>query len=144
MYFIYMILQIYSLYIYCVRVRLKNFFLQLYSYRHNMYKAGGKLKKNLMDQDLMSLLPNDKKDDLFRAIGLSFKNLKFNDYAFKVLIPEAILYLFAKLEGISRIKAEVLISSYSLERTNEQLNEYSDEDDFEETNIAVKVVEVYF
>ncbi|XP_012559985.2 uncharacterized protein LOC105846121 [Hydra vulgaris] len=115
---------------------------QLYSYRHNMYKAGGKLKKNLMDQDLMSLLPNDKKDDLFRAIGLSFKNLKFNDYAFKVLIPEAILYLFAKLEGISRIKAEVLISSYSLERTNEQLNEYSDEDDFEETNIAVKVVEL--
>ncbi|XP_065672196.1 uncharacterized protein LOC136090020 [Hydra vulgaris] len=89
---------------------------QLYSYRHNIYNSGGKAKRNLINQDLMYLLSEDIKDNLIYAISKSFNSLKTSDYTFKVLLPEAILYLFAKLEGFSRIKAEVLLSTYSLQR----------------------------
>nr|XP_047124634.1 uncharacterized protein LOC124807122 isoform X2 [Hydra vulgaris]XP_047126611.1 uncharacterized protein LOC124807913 isoform X2 [Hydra vulgaris] len=106
---------------------------QLYSYRHNIYNSGGKAKRNLIDQDLMYLLSEDK----------SFNSLKTSDYTFKVLLPEAILYLFAKVEGISRIKAEVLLSTYSLQRTTELLNKFSDDDiDFFETSTQFKKGEV--
>ncbi|XP_065679271.1 uncharacterized protein LOC124814721 [Hydra vulgaris] len=76
----------------------------------------------------MYLLPEDKKDYFFCALSKSFNNHTSNDYTFKVLLPEAILYLFAKVQRISRIKAEVLLSSYSLQRNNELLNKISDED----------------
>ncbi|XP_065669926.1 uncharacterized protein LOC136088862 isoform X1 [Hydra vulgaris] len=116
---------------------------QLYSYRHNSYYAAGKAKKNLIDQDLMYLLSEDKKDNLYGALSKSFKSLKSCGYTFKVLLPEAILYLFAKVEGISRIKAEVLLSSYSLQRTTELLNELSDNENvFLETSIPFKKREV--
>nr|XP_047134363.1 uncharacterized protein LOC124812189 [Hydra vulgaris] len=113
---------------------------QLYSYRHNIYKASGKAKRNLKDEDLMYLLPEDKKNYFFCALSKSFNNHTSNDYTFKVLLPEAILYLFAKVQRISRIKAEVLLSSYSLQRNNELLNKISDEDnDFIlETNITLE------
>ncbi|XP_047126197.1 uncharacterized protein LOC124807812 [Hydra vulgaris] len=82
-----------------------------------------------MDQDLMHLLSNDQKDYIFLALREFSDNLKHSDFTFKVLVPEAILYLFAELEGISRNKAEVLLSSYSSQRTNELVNKLPDEDD---------------
>ncbi|XP_065660417.1 uncharacterized protein LOC136084271 isoform X1 [Hydra vulgaris] len=109
---------------------LKSIFVgQLYSYRHIIYSSGMKSKRNLMDQDLMYLLTNQQKDDLLLTLGKFSNNLKDSDFTFKVLVPEAILYLFAELEGISRNKAEVLLSSYSLQRTNELVSKLSDEDD---------------
>ncbi|XP_065669929.1 uncharacterized protein LOC136088862 isoform X2 [Hydra vulgaris] len=91
----------------------------------------------------MYLLSEDKKDNLYGALSKSFKSLKSCGYTFKVLLPEAILYLFAKVEGISRIKAEVLLSSYSLQRTTELLNELSDNENvFLETSIPFKKREV--
>ncbi|XP_065684882.1 uncharacterized protein LOC124807787 [Hydra vulgaris] len=82
-----------------------------------------------MDQDLMHLLSNDQKDYIFLALREFSDNLKHSDFTFKVLVPEAILYFFAELEGISRNKAEVLLSSYSSQRTNELVNKLPDEDD---------------
>ncbi|XP_065660403.1 uncharacterized protein LOC136084237 [Hydra vulgaris] len=91
----------------------------------------------------MYLLSEDIKDNLIYAISKSFNSLKTSDYTFKVLLPEAILYLFAKLEGISRIKAEVLLSTYSLQRTTELLNKFSDDDiDFLVTSTLFKKGEV--
>nr|XP_047127768.1 uncharacterized protein LOC105849500 [Hydra vulgaris] len=43
-----------------------------------------------------------------------------NDYVLKVLVPEAIIYLFAKTEQISRIKAEVILNSYISKGINER------------------------
>ncbi|XP_065679445.1 uncharacterized protein LOC105850746 [Hydra vulgaris] len=82
-----------------------------------------------MDQDLMYLLTNQQNDDLLLALGKFSDNFKHNNFTFKVLVPKAILCLFAELEGISRYKAEVLLSSYSLQRTNKLVNKLSDEDD---------------
>ncbi|XP_065670597.1 uncharacterized protein LOC136089028 isoform X2 [Hydra vulgaris] len=89
---------------------------QLYSYRHNWFIAGGEDKKNLCNRDLLSLLTEDQSHDLFNAFVLAFNSLKDSDYVFKVLVPESIVFLFAKASNVSRIKAEVALSTYISER----------------------------
>ncbi|XP_065680408.1 uncharacterized protein LOC105848093 isoform X2 [Hydra vulgaris] len=106
---------------------LKSIFLgQLYSYRHNIFKTGGDAKKSLCDIWLVDLLSDDQVHTLYNALVRSYNNLKHNDYVLKVLVPEAILYLFAKVEKISRIKAEVVLNSYISERYHENESQNSD------------------
>ncbi|XP_065680581.1 uncharacterized protein LOC136094528 [Hydra vulgaris] len=80
---------------------------KLYSYRHNLFKSGG----------------NDKNQshNLFNALVVAFNNLKDKDYVFKVLIPETVIYLFAKVKQISRIKAEVILSAYISKRNKDRI-----------------------
>nr|XP_047131350.1 uncharacterized protein LOC124810457 isoform X2 [Hydra vulgaris] len=93
---------------------------QLYSYRHNLYKAGGDEKRYLCDIDLVDLLSDEQQHALYSAFATSYNELKLNDYVLKVLVPEAIIYLFAKTEQISRIKAEVILNSYISKGINER------------------------
>nr|XP_047134200.1 uncharacterized protein LOC124812131 isoform X2 [Hydra vulgaris] len=91
---------------------------QLYSYRHNWFKAGGEDKRCLRNADLLSLLSEDQSNELFKALVLAFNSLKDSDYVFKVLVPESIVFLFAKFSNVSRIKAEVALNAYISEKNN--------------------------
>ncbi|XP_065640941.1 uncharacterized protein LOC124805793 isoform X5 [Hydra vulgaris] len=95
---------------------------QVYSYRHNLFYSGKESKRNLCDQELIDILNEDQQHNLYSALARSYNSIKHNEYVFKVLVPEAIIYLFAKVEGMSRIQAEVLIMTYISDR-NQELSE---------------------
>ncbi|XP_065648964.1 uncharacterized protein LOC136078070 isoform X1 [Hydra vulgaris] len=88
----------------------------LHSFRHNNYKAGGSKKKNLSDFELVSLLSEDQSNCLYLALGSNFRDSKFNDYIYKVIVPKCIISLFAKLMLWSRIQAEVFLNKFFTER----------------------------
>ncbi|XP_065673028.1 uncharacterized protein LOC136090365 [Hydra vulgaris] len=88
----------------------------LHSFRHNNFKAGGSKKKNLSDFELDNLLSEDQSNCLYLALGSNFRDSKFNDYIYKVIVPECIISLFAKLMLWSRIQAEVFLNKFFTER----------------------------
>nr|XP_047139382.1 uncharacterized protein LOC124815171 isoform X2 [Hydra vulgaris] len=108
---------------------------QLYSYRHNIYKAGGSEKRHLRDMDLRSLLTEDQSNVLFTSLVTSFRELKNADYVFRVLVPEAIIYLFAKFMLVSRIQAEVTLNAYISKRNTEVLQDESSDSECSLVNV---------
>ncbi|XP_065656601.1 uncharacterized protein LOC136081999 [Hydra vulgaris] len=90
-----------------------------YSYRHNLFKKGGAAKKTMSDVPLLDLLSEKQADILSAAMGKNFQ-FKFNDYVYKVLIPEAIIQMFAKVQSWSQIYSEVFLNTYINERDKKE------------------------
>ncbi|XP_065676531.1 uncharacterized protein LOC105844710 isoform X2 [Hydra vulgaris] len=90
-----------------------------YSYRHNLFKKGGAAKKTMSDVPLLDLLSEKQADILSAAMGKNFQ-FKFNNYVYKVLMPEAIIQMFAKVQGWSQIYSEVFLNTYINERDKKE------------------------
>ncbi|XP_065640288.1 uncharacterized protein LOC124815663 [Hydra vulgaris] len=89
---------------------------KLHSYRHNIYKEGGSQKKNMINfenrSNLVELLSEDQSNFLYMALGSNFRETKYNDYIYKVIVPECIVSLFAKFMQWSRIQTEVFLEKF--------------------------------
>lgn len=104
------------------------------SIRHSAYKKGGAERRDLVDTDLLDIIPENMSGWINREICsiLGSQSISLWEYAIKVLIPEAVIVSFSEAMEWSKLETENLFEKFFVALNKESgpnNDDDSDDDD---------------